>query len=448
MRLLDPGFLPAGRASGAVAGALVLALGFVAVPSFRAVAAEVEAPQSPAPATEKIALGDAVSRALARNPSVAVALAEIDRSDALIKQARSGWFPTLNGYAAYTRLDHDRVFNGVRELSKNGVTANLTLTIPVISAAAWVNTRLAKDNRRIAEASAADVRRQVAQATARAYLTVVTQHRLIAAAETARANAKDHYDYAHTRFVGGIGRSIDEVRAQQDLAAVDVQVQQTYVGLARAREALGVLLAASAPVDSVDQVDLGAMPSLVSALQEAQSRRPDLRVLSERTATAKQSADDIWALYAPFLSLVGEPFIQQPPTILQPGTGWQAQVVLSLPIYDGGQRTGIAHERNALLAESRANLEAGLRQAQSDVRVSFEEMLRADQGLASARDAARLAHKAYDLATLAYRAGASTNIEVLDAARQARDADTATAEAEDLSRQARLDLLVSAGRFP
>jgi outer membrane protein len=448
MRLLDPGFFPAGRASGAVAGAMVLALSFAALPSVRAVAAEAGAPQPPEPAPEKIVLGDAVARALGRNPSVTVAVAEIDRAEALIKQVRAGWFPTLNGYAAYTRLDHDRVFNGVRELSANEVTANLTLTVPLISAPAWVNTRLARDNRRIAEASAVDVRRQVAQATARAYLTVVTQHRLIAAAETARANAKDHFDYAHTRFVGGIGRSIDEVRAQQDLAAVDVQVQQSYVGLARAREALGVLMAASAPVDSVDEVDLGAMPSLVSALQEAPSRRPDIRVLSERAVTAKQASDDIWALYAPFLSLVGEPFIQRPPTVLQPGTGWQAQVVLSLPIYDGGQRSGIAHERDALLAESRANLEAGLRQAQSDVRVSFEEMLRADQGLGSARDAARLARKAYDLATLAYRAGASTNIEVLDAARQARDADTATAQAEDLSRQARLDLLVSAGRFP
>jgi outer membrane protein TolC len=75
-------------------------------------------------------------------------------------------------------------------------------------------------------------------------------------------------------------------------------------------------------------------------------------------------------------------------------------------------------------------------------------MLRADQALGSAREAARLAHKAYDLATLAYRGGASTNIEVLDAARQARDADTAVAQAEDLARQARLDLLVASGRFP
>ena len=442
MKLLDRGFARRRRTVGAAGGALAVAL------AFRATAAEPEAPQPPEPAPERITLGDAVSRALGRNPSVAVALAEIDRADALIKEARSGWYPTLNGYAAYTRLDHDRVFNGVRELAANEVAANLTLTVPLVSAPAWINTRLAKDNRRIAEASAADVRRQIAQATARAYLTVVTQHRLIAAAETARANAKDHFDYAHTRFVGGIGRSIDEVRAQQDLASVDVQVQQTYFNLAHAREALGVLLGASAPVDSVDEVDLGAMPSLVSALQEATSRRPDIRVLSEKMVTAKQAADDVWAFYAPFLSLVGEPFIQRPPTVLQPGTGWEAQVVLSLPIYDGGQRSGVSHERDALYAESRANLDAGLRQAQSDVRVSFEEMLRADQGLGSARDAARLAHKAYDLATLAYRAGASTNIEVLDAARQARDADTATAQAEDSSRQARLDLLVAAGRFP
>ncbi|HEX3902420.1 MAG TPA: TolC family protein [Polyangia bacterium] len=442
MKLLDPGFVRRAAAVGAVVGALVV------VRPAPAGAVDAEAPQPPEPAPERVTLGEAVSRSLGRNPTVAVALSEIDRADALIKEARAGWYPTLNAFASYTRLDHDRVFAGVVELSANEVAANITLTVPLVSAPAWINTRLAKDNRRIAEASALDVRRQIAQATARAYLTVVAQHRLIAAAETARANAKDHYDYAHTRLMGGVGRSIDEVRAQQDLASVDVQVQATYFALARAREALGVLLATSAPVDSVDEVDLGAMPSLVSALQDAPARRPDIKVLTEKVATAKQASDDTWAFYAPILNLVGQPFIQHPPTTLLPRDGWQAEVLLSLPLYDGGQRTGVSHERDALLAEARANLDAGLRQAQSDVRVSFEEMLRADQGLGSARDAARLAHKAYDLATLAYRAGASTNIEVLDAARQARDADTSTAEAEDLSRQARLDLLVAAGRFP
>jgi len=447
MKLLEPGSRRHARSAAAALGAILAGLGGAAG------AAQAEAPQPPEPAPERLALNEAVARALGRNPTVAVAVAEIDRADALIKEARAGWFPTLNGYGSYTRLDHARVTVGptgvpVKQLGINEVAANLTLTVPLVAAPAWANTRLAKDNRRIAEASALDVRRQVAQATARAYLTVVAQHRLIAAAETARANAKDHYDYAHARLLGGVGRSIDEVRAQQDLASLDVQVQASYVNLARAREGLGVLVAGSAPVDSVDEVDLGAMPSLQSALDEAPARRTDIHLLDQRVATAQRSADDVWAYYAPFLSAVGQPFFQDPPTVLLPRTGWLAQLVLTLPIYDGGQRTGISQERQALVAQARANLDAGLRQAKADVRVSFEEMLRADQGLASARDAARLAHKAYDLATLAYRAGASTNIEVLDAARQARDADTLTAEAEDLSRQARLDLLVAAGRFP
>jgi len=49
---------------------------------------------------------------------------------------------------------------------------------------------------------------------------------------------------------------------------------------------------------------------------------------------------------------------------------------------------------------------------------------------------------------MAYKAGASTNLEVIDAERQARDADTAVAVAEDSLRQARLDLLIASGRFP
>ncbi|MCL2449666.1 MAG: TolC family protein, partial [Polyangiaceae bacterium] len=62
--------------------------------------------------------------------------------------------------------------------------------------------------------------------------------------------------------------------------------------------------------------------------------------------------------------------------------------------------------------------------------------------------AADLARTALELAEMAYRAGAATNIEVIDAERTARDAETAVAVAEDGARQARLDLLAATGRFP
>jgi outer membrane protein TolC len=408
----------------------------------------------PAETSERIRLDEAVKRALARNPTVAVALAEVDRADALVRQARAAWLPSLAGVGSYTRLDHDHVLSGSTPTSpprviaaENQVAGNLLLTVPLVAPQGWVGERHARDNKRVTQAGAVDVRRVVAFSTAQAYLAVLAQHRQIRSTEAAHANAKAHAEYAHTRLAGGLGHSIDDVRAQQDLATVEVQLQAVYTGLSRAREALGVLLGASGPVDTIKEVDLGVMPTLPAALEDARSRRPDVGAQQARVTAAAKFRDDVWAYYAPYLAAVGQPFMQTG-SALQPQTGWQAQLLLTLPLYDGGYRYGVGRERDALLTEAKANLDATLRQAQSEVRIAFEAMLRADQALLSAHAEATLAKKALDLATMAYEAGATTNIEVIDAARRWRDAEGDASQAEDVARRARLDLLVSSGRFP
>jgi outer membrane protein TolC len=394
-----------------------------------------------------VTLEEAVGRALARNPSIAAAAAEIDRAQALVREAQAAYFPTVVGNGAYTRLDSDRVVGGRVTADTNQLAGNVTATLPLIAPVARADTAHARENVRVTELGAADVRRQIAQAAARTYLSVVAQHRLVAVAETARESAKAHYEYAHTRFTGGVGRSIDEVRAAQDLAADEAQVQAAYAALARVREALGVLLAAPGPVDSVDAVDLGPTPTLPAALEDARNRRTDVRAQAGRVAAAEKLVDDVWVYYAPYLAAVGQPFLQTGTPVL-PTAGWQAQLVLSLPLYDGGARGGISAERSASLAEARASLDSLVRQAQSDVRVAFEAMVRADQSLVAARDASRLAKRAYELANLGYQGGATDNLQVIDAASRQRDAEVAAAQAEDVARQARLDLLVGSGRFP
>ena len=119
----------------------------------------------------------------------------------------------------------------------------------------------------------------------------------------------------------------------------------------------------------------------------------------------------------------------------------------ALPLYDGGLRYGQEHERKAVANEAQLDVEATLRQARSDVRAAFEEMQRADVALDQAQQSATFATQALALANLAYRAGATTNLEVIDAERQARDAETQAAIAEDAARQARLDLMAASGRF-
>jgi outer membrane protein TolC len=415
-------------------------------------AAIANVPSEELPSTiERVTLKEAIEQALARNPSLVVAEREIDRSQALLREARAGYWPTLTGNATYTRLDNDRTANlgGVNRVlvGRDSLGANVTLSVPLVSAPAWVRASQAGDSVKVAMGSKADARRQIVISTARAYLTIVSQSRVVAVDDEAVRVARAHYEFAHTRLTGGVGNRIDEVRAAQQLATATTQLESAYFGLARSREALGVLLGVAGPVDVSEEPELPKMPPMATALDLA-TRRSDVNVADLRVRAADQVKSGDWAYYMP--SLVGQfqPFYQNPATLTQPETGWQAFLVLSLPFYDGGLRYGLAEEHAALAAEARAQLDGIVRQAKSDVRTAYEELRRADAALQSAHNAARLAKESLDLATLAYRAGATTNLEVIDAERQARDAATADAIAEDAARQARLDLLVACGAFP
>jgi outer membrane protein TolC len=143
-----------------------------------------------------------------------------------------------------------------------------------------------------------------------------------------------------------------------------------------------------------------------------------------------------------------QPFYHEPGTVALPHAGWQLQVLLTIPFYDGGLRGGLFAQRAAILAQDRAQLEATRRRATSEVRVALEGVRRSDATLGSSVRASDLAGQALRMANLSYEAGAVTNIEVIDAERRARDAATAVVVAEDDARQARLELLAASGRFP
>jgi outer membrane protein TolC len=208
---------------------------------------------------------------------------------------------------------------------------------------------------------------------------------------------------------------------------------------------LGVLAGEEQPIDTLDDVPF---PDGNTTFEDAANRRQDVQAAKARAVLAEKVRKDSWVDFMPSVSGQFQPFFQHPSSLTMPDTGWQAFLVLSLPLVEGGLRRGQLHERDALLAEARAQYDGLLRQTRSDIRIAVEEIRRADEAMRSAQAAGTLAHQALDLANIAYHAGATTNIEVVDAERRARDADSAAVIAEDAVRQARLDLLVAAGQFP
>ena len=403
-----------------------------------------------ASAQQRLTLGEAVQRAVTRSVSAVFAQQEILRAEGILKEARAPSLPQLAAAGTYARLDSPRTLGNNVTAGRDQLYTSVQLSLPLIAPARWVSWAHAADQLEIARTSAGDVRRGVAVATARSYLGVMAQHRLVQIDTQARDDAKAHLDDAHARFQVGSGNRLDEVRAGQELATDEAQLAAAQANLVRAMEALGVLVGEEGPVEVTEEVSLPAAPAPAQALHDAEELRSDVRAQKQRTEAARKLLRDSYADYLPLLQATFQPFYQtqKPQVLSQPETGWQAQLVLSIPLYDGGARYGLQRERAALHAEAKNELEGLLRQARSDVRVAFEEVQRADQGLAAARQAAKLAREALEMTSLAYREGATNDLEVVDAERRARDADTAALSAEDAARQARIDLLAASGRFP
>ena len=102
-----------------------------------------------------------------------------------------------------------------------------------------------------------------------------------------------------------------------------------------------------------------------------------------------------------------------------------------IPIFDGGQRRAAARQRDVALELARIDRVDLEREIRADERIAREAVVSTARALAAARRAADQANEVVRITDVAFRAGATTNLEVIDAQRRARDAETAAAIAED-----------------
>jgi outer membrane protein TolC len=401
----------------------------------------------------RLTLRQAIERALRDNPRVLDEVQELERARAQTQQTRSAALPTLTGNATYTRFSYAISFptgTGGNETVQqaNAFGANITAAVPLLAPKAWVKWSQARDAEKLTTLNVGDIKRQVAVTVSSAYLAILSQRLQVDLEVRARDTAKLHADYTHTRLAGGMGSRLDDVRAQQELESDEQLVVSARLALERAQETLGVLVAAETPVDAGEEPELATIDAS-QAQQDAPKLRLDLLALDARKVLASKIVREDWADYVPALTATFAPIFTYPATAFTaPQWSWQFQLLLTVPFYDGGLRYGLARERKALVREAAIDQEAALRQTRSDLRIGDTAVRKTDEALQRARAAAKLAHEAVTIADLAYHAGATTNIELIDAERRARDADTAANIAADASRQARLDVLFAAGRLP
>ncbi len=416
---------------------------FVSAIAFVAGAA-IGAGAQPAPVI-RVAFPEAIQRAQDNNPTVAAAAAGILRAEALIGQARAATLLQLSGNVAWTTLNRGVDFDSVTVTPQSQLTANIVADMPILAAAAWARRTQAMDNKAIAELNVADVRRQVALATADAYLAIIAARRVVEGNTRAYETAKAHFDLATELEQKGLGSRLNALRAQQQSSADEGLVEVAKLAVYRAQEALGVLIAVDGPADAASEPDFSS-----SAAEPADLTlfRSDLKLFAAEQQASERVVRDSTKDWYPVVDAIFQPSTTYPSQFFLPQNSWRLLVQANIPIFDSGQRRSVKAERQAEFERTRQTLVGAKTQANSQVRTAREAIRSGERILAFARATADQAQQVVNITTVSFRAGGATNIEVIDAERVARDTDMAVAIAEDQLRRARLDLLNALGRFP
>jgi outer membrane protein len=176
--------------------------------------------------------------------------------------------------------------------------------------------------------------------------------------------------------------------------------------------------------------------------------RSDIRLATAEVEAADRVFRDSWRDWVPTANAGFAPQLLTPAGLFQPSRTWRGFVSMSVPVLDGGSRRATKRERAVAVDTARSQLTDLELRARSELRTAQASVESTERALAQARSSSQSAAEVLKITDIAFREGATTNIELIDAQRRARDSDIIAALAEDRMRQSRLDLLVALGQFP
>lgn len=408
--------------------------------------ASAQTPVQPQPqAPPRMEFDAVIKQAVAKNPTLIRAATSITRADLLLQQSRLVLFPIVSGSVVNSTLDGARGFAGGITQPQNQSTFAGNVFMPVLAPARWAQIQQSRDQIVVAEAATAEVRQQISVAAAQAYLAVIAARRQVDVTARALESARAHLDYATKRFEGGAGSRLNQLRAAQIASSDEARLEAIQNALRTAQEALGVLVVSDGPVDA------GADPAFdePGTLDESAWRaaRPDIITQAAIQRAAERVVRDSKLDWFPTVDASFDPAYVTPNGLFAPSGTWRFTLSSTYVFFDGGSRQLARRNRELTLEQSKIVMSEIEIQARSEVRLAQETVRSRQRALDAARRASQQAAEVVTITTTAFEVGATTNLEVIDAQREARDTDTVAAIAEDALNRAKLDLLVALGRF-
>ena len=413
---------------------------------------------------------EALAMVKARSVDLQIALADIERAEQQTRQAFASLMPTLTGNANATKQlirTVNNSFTGEREVQfipprANTYGAGLTLNIPLVSPRGWYAQGTAEQSKRIAQMSLREQRRLLAASVANALVAVITSERLAELNRVGLRGSLERLALTRRRAELGVANALDVLRLEQDVNAARATIVSGDENLRQARESLGLALG--------DPEAYGVPPSLsldAFARESAQActrvlaveDRSDVAVARERVEQARRGHRDVELQFYPTVDLRSsysatlQPFFaifggrdgipQRTVDTTVALHSWTIAGVLSWNIFDGGVRYAQLRDTQIQVGQAEARLEQARRNASIEVKRTLRGVEVAIQSQKVAEQARALAQETERLARVSFDLGRGTSLELVDAARQLRQAEVQLALREFEVVQAKIRALLA-----
>lgn len=397
--------------------------------------------------TPKLSLHDCIDIALKNQPAIKAAQENVNAGRGRETQAVSPFFPQVNASTGYSES------HALGGAFGNSITKSYTTTFSVnqilydfgktgnaLDAARWGTRSSQRDLDRTIQ----DVVLNVKQA----YYALLAAKKLVLVAQKTIEQTESHLKQAQAFFRAGSKPRFDVTRAE-------VEVNSARLGMINAKNgvrirtitlnnAMGVEPGKETEIDDT-LPPLYPVPTLEKAQEETLRNRPEMLKAEADIETAKYRVQAEASNYFPTLSadvaynwLTGTAEMGPFKGDLQ--NSWNAGVMLTVPLFQGGLTRGRVSEARANLLAAEVQRDATRQSILLEVNQYYADMESAEVRIEVMESSLQKARENLEIAQGRYEAGFGPYIEVTDAQLSAVNAETDYI-------QAKYDYYVAAARL-
>jgi HAE1 family hydrophobic/amphiphilic exporter-1 len=416
---------------------------------------------------QPLSRADAVTQALAANPTVKLSLEQVALLEGRILEERAAALPDINWNTQAMRFRDPSLLNSPGFDNFPPEFRSALTPIPANAFATWAGVRQTLFSFKLGKAlEAAKVARSGGEYDVQRARQVTTldavraYNQLLFAIEQLRViqnnvqSKQTHVDYARNRRAAGVATELEVLRAEVDLENARAESIRAENEVAGARATLNTVMLrpTTTPVTPTDT--LAVVPFTVdfeAAVKEALEARPELKTLRTEERVRNLLVDVTAADMKPTFDFNGNfgLAVRRPTNLFDfDYSRWTVSVDVRVPLFDGWRTKGRVAQARAQVNTVTQQIAALENQVRLEVQSAFDTLALADRTIQAAELNVTQARRASEMTEANYKLGAATQLDVVDAQQSLRQAENIRNQALYTHANARATLRFVMGRDP